>query len=155
MPLTVNTDKLRSLICTLFFCFILLPAYSQEADQFDINSLESLLLESLPTQDRVIDDPEDFELLYDDLHIAEIFTTNDLKDLIDTQLDKVLEMEKEICTQMLESEELTATISTGTYSASFEDAEWIKKGIYFTVAGLVRTMIDLTQETDQETSEEI
>lgn len=111
----------------------------------------------LPVDNRSTDEPEDFEELYDDLQIAEIYTINDLTDLIDTHLEKVLELEKDICIQITENKDsdLTATVSTGTYGADFEDLERIKGGIFFSPVGLVRTMIELQHPSDpNDTSDE-
>ena len=139
----------------ILFCTIPLFCFSQETESLNPLSLESTLLETLPLDGRVVDDADSFEELYDDLLLAEIVTIDDLHALIDTQLTSVLDMEKEICKQMIENENLSATVSNGTYAASFEDVEWIRKGFYFTVVGLVRTMLDLTQETDETELEDI
>ena len=151
-----NVYKLRILTAIILFCSITCYGFPQEAVSFDTNLLRSILLEKLPTENRNSDNQQDIEDLYDDLQIAEIYTVSDLTNLIDTYLKEVLIIEKEICTQMLESEdtELTASVSTGTYSATFEDAELIKEGIYFTAAGLIRTMIDLHHQTENDMGQE-
>lgn len=142
--------KLRILTSIIFFCGIICPFFSQEAATLDTDKLRNILLEKLPTENRNPDNLQDIEELYDDLQIAEIYTVNDLKGLIDTYLKEVLIMEKDICSQMLESEdeEPTATVSTGTYSATVEDIELIEDGIYFTTVGLIRTMIDLRHQEE-------
>lgn len=147
----INTVyKLRILTSIIFFCGIICPFFSQEAATLDTDKLRNILLEKLPTENRNPDNLQDIEELYDDLQIAEIYTVNDLKGLIDTYLKEVLIMEKDICSQMLESEdeEPTATVSTGTYSATFEDIELIENGIYFTTVGFIRTMIDLRHQEE-------
>ncbi len=156
MYTTNNVYKLRMQTAIILFFGITFFGFSQEAVTFDTNLLRSTLLEKLPTENRNADNQEDIEDLYDDLQIAEIYTVNDLTNLIDTYLKEVLIIEKEICTQMLESEdaELTASVSTGTYSATFEDADLIKEGIYFTTVGLIRTMIDLSHQTEDDTDQE-
>ena len=156
MYITNNVYKLRMLTAIILFFGITFSGFSQDAVTFDTNLLRSTLLKKLPTENRNADNQEDIEDLYDDLQIAEIYTVNDLTNLIDTYLKEVLIIEKDICTQMLESEdaELTASVSTGTYSATFEDAELIKKGIYFTTVGLIRTMIDLSHQAEDNTDQE-
>lgn len=151
---TIKRVKLKYLTF-IILCTIPLLCFSQETESLGPVSLESILLETLPLDGRVVDDADSFEELYDDLLLAEIVTIDDLQALIDNQLTPVLDIEKEICKQMIESEDLSATVSNGTYAASFEDVEWIRKGFYFTVVGLVRTMLDLTHETDETELEEI
>ncbi|MBF0574819.1 hypothetical protein [Dysgonomonas sp. GY617] len=151
---TIKRLKLKYLTF-IILCTIPLLSFSQETESLNPVSLESILLETLPLDGRVVDDDDSFEELYDDLLLAEVVTTDDLHALINTQLIPVLDIEKEICKQMIESEELSATVSNGTYTASLEDVEWIRKGFYFTVVGLVRTMLDLTHETDETEFEDI
>lgn len=148
--------KLRILTVLILFCGIINSGFSQQSLTYDISLLGSTLLEKLPTENRNPDNQQDIEDLYDDLQIAEIYNIGDLNNLIDTYLKEVLILEKDICTQMLESEEpdLTATVSTGTYSAEFEDVELIKEGIYFTTVGLIRTMIDLRHQETDDTEQE-
>lgn len=152
MPLSNTIKRFKYLTLIIVLCTISLTCFSQDSNLLDPVSLKNRMMEILPTEDRVVDDTESFEELYDDLQIAEIKTVSDLDTLIESQLLKVLDIEKEICKQMSESEELTANVPNGTYSAEIEDVPLIKEGIYFTVVGLVRTMIDLTHPSEEEDS---
>lgn len=150
-----NVCKLRMITAIIFLCSIFLPACSQDAVIFDTYTLTSILEETLPIENRSINNQQDMEDLYDDLQIAEIHTVGDLKNLINTYLQEVLIIEKEICRQINENDDLSASVSTGTYAAELEDTELIKKGIYFTMPGLVRTMLDLSHERAEATEEEL
>lgn len=149
------TQRFKSLTFIILLCAIPLSCFSQDSDLLSPIALQNRLLETLPIENRVIDNLESFEELYDDLLIAEITTIGGLDTLVQNQLPKVLDIEKEICKQMKEGEELTAYVPNGTYSAEIEDVPSIQEGIYFTVVGLVRTMIDLIHPSEEDDSDNI
>lgn len=153
MPISNTLQRFKYLAFITILCTISLSCFSQESIIFDTELLRSTLLEKLPIENRNLDSQQDIEDLYDDLQIAEIYTVSDLDTLIENQLPRVLAIEKEVCEQMREGEELTANVPNGTYSAEIEDVPQIREGIYFTVAGLVRTMIDLTHPKEFDTEE--
>ncbi len=144
MLISNTVQRVNYLTFIIILCAIPLSCFSQDFDLSDPISLKAKMMETLPVKNRIIDDPESFEELYDDLQIAEINTIRDLDTLIENQLPRVLEIEKEICKQISKSGELTANVPSGIYSAEPKDVPMIKEGIYFTIVGLVRSMIDLT-----------
>ena len=145
-----TTLGFKQLTLIIILCAVSLSCFPQDSDPLDPISLKAKMIETLPLENRVIDAPESFEELYDDLIIAEITTIADLDTLIENQLPKVLDIEREICKQINESEELTANVPNGTYGIEPEDRPSIEKGIYFTTVGLVRTMIDLTHPSEND-----
>lgn len=150
---TSNTiQKVKYIAFIIVFCAISLSGFSQDNDSINPVLLESFLKKALPVANREVADFDECSDLSEDLKNAQILSIDDLQTLIDSQIDIVLEIEKDICSQMTENEEgeLSASVSTGTYSAEVEDMPQIKKGIYFTVSGLVRTMIDLTRPSTDE-----
>ena len=162
MPTTNNAYRLRMITVVIFLCSTFFSLFSQETDSIDIQTLRSTLEIITPTEGREVNnlkEMEDFyemEDLYDDLQIAEIYTLSDLKTLIKTYLEEVLSIEKEICRQIKENGNHPSNIHvrTGEYSVNSEDIRLIKNGIYFSTPGLIRTMIDLSQE-EGETLEEL
>lgn len=157
MPLSNTIKRFKFLTLIIVLCTISLSCFSQDSNLLDPVSLKNRMMEMLPIENRSPDNLQDIEDLYDDLQIAEIYTIDDLTNLINTYLQEVLIIEKDICQQMIQSEdsELSASVTTGSYSADLEDLESIEKGIYFTTVGLIRTMIDLRHQTDEDTETDI
>ncbi|MNE05332.1 hypothetical protein D3C80_978900 [compost metagenome] len=84
--------------------------------------------------------------MLDNLVVLGFTDSKKLIDLISNNLQVVLEINKEICNQVLSNNTLDDSVEVNgtSYFIGTKDIKEVKKGIYFTESGLIREMLSLS-----------
>lgn len=158
-----STSRLGLIVIITLVSDFLNPVFSQEKNAdttiLDLSIIERIMIEKIPSENREEIPQQYMQELFDDLQAIDIHTVSDLNNFIDTYIEETINIEEEICKQIIDRLNdlnpdhtyadgevyLSADVITGTYAADGdeEEIELIKQGIFFTPLGLVCTMIDL------------
>ncbi|MNV10899.1 GTP pyrophosphokinase YjbM [compost metagenome] len=118
--------------------------YSDQIQELNVDILVDILSKNIPSNHRT--SREVYSELLDNLVVLGFTDSKKLIDLISNNLQVVLEINKEICNQVLSNNTLDDSVEVNgtSYFIGTKDIKEVKKGIYFTESGLIREMLSLS-----------
>jgi ppGpp synthetase/RelA/SpoT-type nucleotidyltranferase len=109
--------------------------------ELNVITLGKVLDATLPKQNKRPADPERYAQLLDELRASGIDTTGKLRKTLKKMLPKVLQLDKQIATELLKSPDFRANVASKNCVGKPEDKMRYERGVFWTHTGLIRQMI--------------